>query len=315
MSKNQVQFQKGLSLITFLREYGAEEQCRSALYQWRWPNGFVCPECGHTECCEITSRQLSQCSRCHRQTSVISGTIFEATKLPLTTWFLGIYLLTQTKSGVSALGLRRQLGITYNAAWRMKHKLMQVMKERDDCQPLEGIIQMDDAYWGGERRGGKRGRGAPGKSPFVAAVATNEEGHPIAMRLTKVKGFRKKEITRWARKHLQASCVVISDGLNCFSGVEDAGCEHEAIVTGGGPASVNLEAFTWINTMIGNVKNSIHGSYHAINEKHLPRYLAEFCYRFNRRFKLEDMIPRLGYVAVRTPPMPAKLLKLAEVWG
>ena len=67
--------------------------------------------------------------------------------------------------------------------------------------------------------------------------------------------------------------------------------------------------------MIGNVKNSIHGSYHAINEKHIPRYLAEFCYRFNRRFRLEDMIPRLGYAAVRTPPMPLRLLKLAEVWG
>ncbi|MCU7816359.1 MAG: IS1595 family transposase [Candidatus Thiodiazotropha sp. (ex Rostrolucina anterorostrata)] len=196
MSKNQVQFQKGISLTTFLKEYGTEEQCHSALYQWRWPNGFVCPECGHTECCEITSRQLSQCSRCHRQTSVISGTIFEATKLPLTTWFLGIYLLTQTKSGVSALGLRRQLGITYNATWRMKHKLMQVMKERDESQPVKGIIQMDDAYWGGEHRGGKRGRGAPGKSPFVAAVATNEEGHPIAMRLTKVKGFGNYSGTR-----------------------------------------------------------------------------------------------------------------------
>lgn len=315
MARNQVQFQKGLSLTTFLKAYGTEKQCQNALYQWRWPNGFVCPECAHTECCEITSRDLYQCSRCHHQTSVISGTIFQSTKLPLTTWFLGMYLLTQTKNGVSALELRRQLGITYNAAWRMKHKLMQVMKERDDRHPLAGIIQLDDAYMGGERRGGKRGRGAPGKSAFVAAVATNEKGHPIAMRLTKIKGFRKEEIARWARKHLQASSVVVSDGLNCFSGVEAAGCKHEVIVTGGGPASVSLEAFTWINTMIGNVKNSIHGTYHAVNKKHLPRYLAEFCYRFNRRFKLEDMIPRLGYVAVRTPPMPARLLKLAEVWG
>jgi hypothetical protein len=151
--------------------------------------------------------------------------------------------VTQSKNGVSALELMRQLGITYNAAWRMKHKLMQVMKERDDSRPLEGIIQLDDAY-------------------------------------------------------------VISDGLPCFRAVQGLGCEHEVIVTGGGPSCVELDALTWINTMIGNVKNSIHGSYHAINEKHLPRYLAEFCYRFNRRFKLEDMIPRLGYVAMRTPPMP-----------
>lgn len=114
---------------------------------------------------------------------------------------------------------------------------------------------------------------------------------------------------------MQTSCVVVSDGLNCFYGVIDAGCAHDAIVTGGDPSSVSLKAFTWINTMIGNVKNSINGSYHAINEKHLPRYLAEFCYRFNRRFKLEEMISRLGYVAVGTPTMPALLLKLAEVWG
>jgi hypothetical protein len=192
----------------------------------------------------------------------------------------------------------RQLGITYNAAWRMKHKLMQVIKERDDNRRLEGIIQFDDAYWGGKRRGGKRGRGAGGKSPFVTAVATNQQGHPIAMKLTKITDFRTEEISRWAEKHLVSDCYVISDGLPCFRAVEGRGCEHEAIVTGGGPCSVELEEFTWINTMISNVKNSIHGSYHAINEKHLPRYLAEFCYRFNRRFKLEDMIPRLGYVAM-----------------
>src|SRR5512136_1795427 len=82
------------------------------------------------------------------------------------------------------------------------------------------------------------------------------------------------------------------------------GCHHYSIVTGGGPQSVTKEEFTWVNTMIGNVKKAINGTYHAINPKHLPRYLAEFCYRYNRRFQLEDMLPRLAYVAVRTPPMP-----------
>lgn len=315
MAKNQVQFQKGLSLPQFLKHYGTESQCHDALFAWRWPSGFICPECGHAGYCEIAGRRVYQCHRCHRQTSVTSGTIFEYTKLPLMTWFLGMYLLTQTKNGVSALELKRQLGIGYKAAWRMKHKLLQVMKERDDGKPLSGTIQVDDVYWGGERRGGKRGRGAPGKTPFVAAVQTNEDGHPIAMRFTKLKGFRKEEIAQWAQRHLTPGSVVVSDGLHCFTGVERAGCQHEAIVTGGGPASVTLEAFTWINTMIGNVKNSMHGSYHTISDRHLPRYLAEFCYRFNRRYKLEDMIPRLGYIAVRTPPMPQRLLSMAEAWG
>ena len=240
MAKNPVQFQKGFSLPQFLKQYGTELQCHNALFNWRWPSGFICPDCGHVGYCEIGGRGVYQCHRCHRQTSVTSGTIFEYTKLPLTTWFLGMYILTQTKNGVSALEMKRQLGISYNAAWRMKHKLLQVMKERDDGKPLSGTIQVDDAYWGGERSGGKRGRGAPGKTPFVAAVQTNEDGH---------------------------------------------------------------------------VKNSMHGSYYSINGRHLPRYLAEFCYRFNRRYKLGDMIPRLGYIAVRTPPMPQRLLSMAEAWG
>ncbi len=88
-----------------------------------------------------------------------------------------------------------------------------------------------------------------------------------------------------------------------------------SIVTGGGPESVTKKEFAWVNTMIGNVKKAINGTYHAINPRHLPRYLAEFCYRHNRRFQLEDMIPRFGYVAVRTPPMPGRLLKLAEGYG
>ena len=154
MAKNQVQFQQGLSLPGFLSQFGTEEQCGQALIRWRWPGGFVCPECGHTEHCEIRDRGLYQCNHCHRQTSLTSGTIFAHTKLALTIWFLAIYLLTQSKSGVPALELKRQLGIGYNAAWRLKHKLLQVMKERDDTKPLSGFIQLDDAYWGGERRGG-----------------------------------------------------------------------------------------------------------------------------------------------------------------
>ena len=313
MAKNQVQFQKGLSLSDFLRQYGSEEQCREALFRWRWPEGFRCPVCGHDGYCEITTRQLYQCRHCHHQASLTAGTIFEATNLPLTTWFLAMYLLTQSKSGLSALAMSRQLGISYNATWRLKHKLMQAMKERDDTRPLTGIVQLDDAYWGGERRGGKRGRGAPNKIPFVAAVATTEAGHPTSMRLSPVAGFRTDEIDRWARKHLRAESLVVSDGLQCFGGVAGAGCQHEPVITGSGPASVSEPRLTWVNTMIGNVKKSIHGTYHAIGHKHLPRYLAEFCYRFTRRFDLEAMLPRLGYIAVRTPPMPERLLKLAEV--
>lgn len=315
MSKNKVQFQSGYSLIDLFQHYGTEKQCREALFNWRWPTGFICSECGDDNYCFLKTRKLYQCNKCHHQTSLISGTIFEQTKLPLTTWFLAIHLITQSKSGFSALALKREIGVSYNTAWSMKHKIMQVMKERDDSKPLTGIIQLDDVYWGGERHGGKRGRGSKNKVPFVAAVSLNEEGHPIAMNMNVVQGFRLTEISRWAKQHLQPESTVISDGLSCFTAVSDADCYHVSIVTGGGFQSVTKKEFTWVNTMIGNVKNAITGTYHAIDPKHLPRYLAEFCYRHNRRFQLEDMIPRFGYVAARTPPMPGHLLKLAEPYG
>ena len=315
MCKNSVQFQAGYSLIELIKDYGTEDQCAEALFKWRWPDGFRCPVCGSDRYSLVKTRKLYQCSNCHHQTSLVSGTIFEHTKLPLTTWFLAIHLITQAKTGVSALSLKRQLGVSYNTAWSMKQKIMQVMKERDDGKSLTGTVQLDDVYWGGERRGGKRGRGSANKVPFVAAVSLNEEGHPIAMNLNVVDGFRLTEISRWARQHLEPGCVIISDGLPCFSAVTEAGCQHHSIVTGGGPHSVTREEFTWVNTMIGNVKTALHGTYHAINPKHLPRYLAEFCYRFNRRFQLDDMLPRFAYAAVRTPPMPLRLLKLAEAYG
>jgi hypothetical protein len=132
---------------------------------------------------------------------LISGTIFEQSKLPLTLWFLAIHLITQAKTGLSALALMRQIVVSYHTAWSMKHKIMLVMKERGDSQPLSGVIQLDDVYWGGERRGGKRGRGSADKVPFIAAVSLNEAGHPIAMNMNVVKGFRLTEISRWAKQH------------------------------------------------------------------------------------------------------------------
>jgi transposase-like protein len=315
MRKNQVQFQKGFSLTDFMKKYGTETQCAEALFQARWPSGFQCPTCGGSRYSMIKTRNLYQCSACHHQTSLISGTLFEQTKLPLTLWFLAIYLVTQAKTGLSALALKRQMGVSYNTAWCIKQKIMQAMKERDDGKPLNGIIQLDDVYWGGEHRGGKRGRGSENKTPFVAAVALNEDHHPIAMNLNVVKGFRTTEIKRWATKHLEPGSFVYSDGLACFSAVLENGCHHYSIVTGGGPHSVNREEFEWVNTMIGNVKRSINGTYHAINPRHLPRYLAEFCYRFNRRFDLQSMMPRFLFAAAHTPPMPGRLLKLAEAYG
>ncbi len=309
VTRNKVQFQKGLSLNEFFKHYGREERCFGALYAWRWPEGFRCPHCGHDKSCQLTHRKLQRCNRCHRQTSITAGTIFEATRLPLMVWFQAIYLITQDKKGVSAMILHHQLGISYNTAWRLKHQLMQVMLEREGGHKLAGFIELDDAYLGGGRTGGKRGRGAAARPPFVAAVETTEQGHPARVKLALVKGFRSRKIASWSAQHLAAGGTVISDGLACFNAVAHVGCPHDKIVCGGGRASVEEPEFYWMNTILGNLKSALRGTYHAIRPNYAQRYLAEFQYRFNRRYDLCALIPRLAYVALRTPPMPEKLLK------
>ena len=117
-------------------------------------------------------------------------TLFEKTKSPLTIWFLAIFLLTQNNPGLSVMSLSRHLRVSYNTAWLLNQKIMQAMRERDDSKPLTGTVQVDDAFWGGECRGGKRGRGTGGKTPFVAAVPCSADGLPLAMRMTPLKGFR-----------------------------------------------------------------------------------------------------------------------------
>jgi transposase-like protein len=314
MPKNPIQFQKGLGLHEFLVQYASEQQCREALYNLRWPKGYICPECGNTTGCELKKRAIYQCHKCHHQTSLTAGTIFHGTKLPLTKWFLAVYLLTQRKKSTSALQLSREIAVNYNTAWKIKHKLMQVMMERERGKKLSGRIEIDDAYMGGEKPG-KRGRGSPNKVPFVAAVETTQDGRPVKIQLRRVRGFRQREIARFAKSCLAPGSDVVSDGLWCFKGVTEAACRHSTIVTGGGRKSAQLSCFKWVNTMLGNVKNSLLGTFHAIRVKHAPRYLAEFEYRFNRRFDLPAMIDRLIYVALRTPPMPYRLLRMAEVYG
>ena len=310
MAQNKVQFQKGMSLLEFLHLYGTEEKCFDALFQLRWPNGFVCPECGCQKSCQLNTRKLQQCNQCHHQVSITAGTIFASTKLPLATWFLGIYFITQDKKGISALALKRRLGISYKAAWRMKQKLMQTMMEREDGQPLSGFIELDDAYIGGERPG-KPGRGAENKTPFVAAVQTTAQGQPEAIKLQVIDGFRSKAIESWAKKALEPGSIVISDGLPCFRAVTQAQCEHDPIVCGGGRASVEEKEFYWVNTVLGNLKSALRSTYHSISPKHAQRYLAEFQYQFNRRYDLTTILTRLAYVSLRTPPMPERLLRMA----
>jgi hypothetical protein len=148
MPRNRVQHQKGLSDDAFEQLYPDEEACRTAWVSWRWPEGFKCPRCAATEYCEIRDRQLLQCRRCRYQSSLIAGTVLQGTKLPMRVWFRAMHLLAQGKKGLSNIELGRRLGISTNAAWRVQHKLMQAMIERDRRYKLGAggpRIEIDDA--------------------------------------------------------------------------------------------------------------------------------------------------------------------------
>ena len=151
MARNPVQFQKGLSMAEFLRRYGTEEQCHSALVAMRWPDGFVCPACGAREYGMSGPRRLFQCKQCRAQTSAKAGTVFQQSKTPLTKWFLAIHLMTSAKNDIAALELARQLDVKWDTAWLIKQKLMEAMRHRNEAYRLSGDIEIHDAYLGGEK--------------------------------------------------------------------------------------------------------------------------------------------------------------------
>src|SRR3954447_15579515 len=300
---------KGLSEAEFRERFGTEEACRKALFGMRWREGLTCPGCGGRSFCRLRTRKLFQCNRCKKQVRLTAGTVFQDTKLPLTTWFAAIYHLTQSKVGISSIELGRRLGVKQGTAWLMKHKLMRAMASREAAKPkLSGRVEIDDAYLGGERPGGKRGRGAAGKTPIVAAVETTPERRPRRLRLSVVKGFRKKEVERLAKRDFAPGSDVVSDGLSCWPAVEKAGCQHFPMATGSGKRAASWAPFKWVNTCLGNIKTALAGTYHYVSAKHAQSYLTSFAYRFNRRFQLDSIVERLAWAAVHTAPQPYRVV-------
>jgi transposase-like protein len=315
MGMNRVQFQRGLSMSEFERLYGTDELCEQVVRQWRWPDGFTCPRCRSAQRTEFRRGQLLylQCSLCQYQCSLIAGTIFASTKLPLKTWFLAMHFLTKAKTSISALELSRDLDVSYRSAWLMKHKLMETMRQRESGRQLSGRVEIDDAFLGGEISGGKPGRGSPNKIPFVAAVQTTEGGQAVHVCLS-MRPHTNEALMQFAATSLALPLTLVSDGLPCFATIAASGGVHERTVTGGGKAAVQMPQFRAVNTILGNLKTAFTGAYKAFDfAKYGHRYLAEFQYRFNRRFHLGVMLRRLALAVLTTKPCPRHVIMAAEV--
>lgn len=315
MTMNAVQYQHGLPMLDFFNEYGTVGQCEVLVRSWRWPSGFVCPRCAETDHSEFRrcARLYFQCAGCRYQCSLVVGTIFESSKLALPKWFVAMHLISQAKNGVSALELKRHLGVSYPTAWLMKHKIMEVMRQREDGRQLSGRVEIDDAYLGGEHHGGKPGRGSPNKVAFVAAVQTTEAGAPVLACFSR-RPFTKESIEEFAARSLAAPATLVSDGLGCFTAIQGTGILHEPHVTGGGAACVKRPEFLAVNTVLGNLKTAFSGTYHSFGfAKYAPRYLAQVQYLFNRRFNLRTILTRLAKAACSTPARPLHAIRAAEL--
>jgi transposase-like protein len=281
----------------------------------RWPDGFECPACGGRAHCVVKrgARQLFQCNACNKQTSVQAGTIFASSKLPLWSWFKPIYLVTQSKKGISSIELGRRLGVTQTTAWTVKQKLAQVMIEPNAAKRLDGNVQGRCLDRRRALRQTRTRRG--GKNCLRCRCCDNRRRQTRSDHSSPRHRFPNGG--NWPTREPVAcgGANVVSDALACFTAVTTAGCTYPQIQTGGGAQAAKKPAFKWVNTILGNIKPALTGPPRAVPSKHVPRYLAEFEYRFNRRYRLETMIPRLAYVALRTAPMPYSLLKLADVYA
>ncbi len=315
MPQNSIQFQKGMSLDEFIEHYGTETQCEAALEKARWSQGFVCPKCGTTRHSTYSrhGQKYWQCTAHKHQSTLRTGTLFQASKLPLRKWYLGMFFISQSKTNISALSLKRMMGVSYPTAWLIKHKLMQTMAEREAGRRLCGRVVADDAYLGGVTSGGKRGRGAKKANLFMAAVETGLDCSVRYVRFDTLPNLSADSIKCWAKKALNSQAHLITDGYSSLKVTNQVVTQHEAIIVSPGKSS-DQESFRWVNTVISNLKNSMRGAYHGFKvEKYAQRYLAEAQYRFNRRFQLEELVPRLLYACAQNGPRNLAWIRNAEL--
>lgn len=260
------------------KQFGSEASCAQALARQRWPEGFRCPRCGHDHGYAISTRHSWECGQCHTQTSLTAGTLFHSTNLPLTKWSWAIYLAASDKGGISAMRLSKQIDVSWITASRMLRKIRIAMGHRDSVYRLHDLIEMDDALIGGRRTGGKRGRGAGGKTPVLVAIE-NRDKRSGFIAMQQVSGITQDKVAQFVKQHLPPSQWVRSDALPSL--LEIGKTQHHAVrVT---PPALAGQWLPWVHIAIDNLKAFLLGTYHGVSSKYLQEYLNEFCYRFNRR--------------------------------
>ena len=267
-----------MNLGTLMTQYRGDEQCRTCLESLRWRGKVTCPRCGSERVSPLPKRHQHHCLGCHYQFTVTAGTIFQDSPLPLWKWFAATYMMIESKKSVSANQLKRSLKITYKTAWYLCHRIRAAMHDANPAL-LDGIVEVDETYIGGKRRGIGRGNYRPYKTAVIGAV---KRGGPV----------RFKIIDRTDRKNLHGfikavtkpeTAAIYTDEEAGYKGIADHDTRHETVNHSAGEY---VRADVHTNTVEGVwslFKRSIVGAYHQISVKHMDKYLDEQAWRFDGR--------------------------------
>ncbi len=279
-----------MNLMKLMDDYHSDEKCREVLEQLRWPNGVTCIRCGSLHIRNTVSRNQYDCADCGYQFSVTADTMLHDTHLPLKKWFLAVYLMTESKKGISALQLQRTIDVAYRTSWYLCHRIRAAMEDAYPM-PLKGIVEVDETFIGGKVRG--KGRGfKDNKTAVIGAV--QRQGKII---LKVIQARDRDTLHEFIRQTTADETVAyFTDEWAPYAGIEDDNTIHE---------TVNHRAEEWVRgdvhtNTVENVwsllKRSIIGAYHKVSVKHLDAYLDELEWRFNNRdnpFLFRDTLLRL----------------------
>ncbi len=272
---------EAVNLIEFQQQFGTEQKCIDFLSKSRWGNSPVCPHCKTDGAYKFKSGRLFKCRKCRQQFTVRIGTIFEDSRLPLQKWFLAIYLLTSMKRGVPSTQIAKYLGITQKSAWFMLQRIRWAVTQESFNAPLKNIVEADETYVGGKRRG-TRGRGAKGKTAVFGVIQRQGE-----VRCQPVENVKSKTIVPLIRKNIDITATVMTDEFLSYRPLTRNGFEHKT-VKHGQRQYVNGDAHTnTIENFWSHFKRGINGIYLHVSKKHLDKYCKEYSFRFNSR-ELDD---------------------------
>jgi transposase-like protein len=292
------------TLLDFESRFGSDEACRQYLAKLRWPEGFSCPRCRGREVWPASRGRLV-CAACRHQTSVIAGTIFQSTRLPLRLWFRAMWHMTSQKQGASAIGLQRVLGLgSYLTAWTWLHKLRRAMV-RPGRDRLRGRVEVDETFLGSDDTG-QIGRRMLKK--MLVVIAAEEDGQGIGrIRLARIPDASGASLTGFVSQVVELDATVHTDGWEGYAPLRRQGYRHElSILKGKGPqAAVRL--LPRVHRVASLLQRWLLGTHQgAVSPQHLDYYLDEFTFRFNRRKSASrgKLFFRLCQQAVQVDPAP-----------